>query len=306
MDQTLHHLCDFGAFRLDPLKRLLLRNGAAVSITPKAFDLLLALVESNGEVVSKDDLMKRIWPDSFVEDGNLTYNISVLRRALGEKANEHHYIVTVPGRGYRFVARLSEVRDADREPGEDQNGSSAILEDTFKSGSNGAGSARNTEKAFPAAGEEVSVKVVEIKPFRMRRSAILIALLIALPSIGYFLSKFIMRNASYPFRSMRMTRLTTNGRVADAVISPDGKYVAYVLGEAGSQSVCVTQVGTASTAPILPPADVKYYGLTFTQDSNHIFYVRDEHNSAMASLYQVPLLGRSHCSRLHFMDRTKR
>ena len=109
MSRTLHHLCEFGPFRLDPLKRVLFRNGEAVSITPKAFDLLLALVESDSEVVSKDDLMKRIWPDSFVEEGNLTYNVSILRKALGERPNEHEYIVTVPGRGYRFVASVSEA-----------------------------------------------------------------------------------------------------------------------------------------------------------------------------------------------------
>ena len=98
MTRTLQRLSEFGPFRLDPVKRLLLRNGEAVSIAPKAFDLLLALVEGGGHVVSKDELMKRVWPDSFVEEGNLTYNISVLRRALGEKANEHQYIVTAPGR----------------------------------------------------------------------------------------------------------------------------------------------------------------------------------------------------------------
>jgi Tol biopolymer transport system component len=88
-----------------------------------------------------------------------------------------------------------------------------------------------------------------------------------------------------------MTGLTTGGRVADAVISPDGKLVAYVLGEAGSQSVCVRQVATASTVQILPPADVDYSGLTFTQDGNYIYYVRNEHNSPLSQLYQIPTLG---------------
>ena len=292
MTRTLQHLCEFGPFRLDPVKRLLLRNGEGVSITPKAFDLLLALVESDGEVVSKDDLMKRIWPDSFVEDGNLTYNISVLRRALGEKANEHQYIVTAPGRGYRFVASLSEVRDADREPTEDQNGSSAILETTLASRNNRAVATRDTEKMpFPAGGEQLAARIAEMKPLRRRRALMFIALLIALSSIGYLLRTSIIRNDSRQFQTMRMTGLTTGGRVADAVISRDGKYVAYVLGEAGNQSVCVRQVATASMVQILPPADVEFYGLTFTQDGNHIYYVRDEHNSAMAYLYQMPTLG---------------
>src|SRR5205085_12471140 len=102
---------EFGPFRIDIAKRLLRRDGEVVPLTPKTFDLLLALIECRGEVVSKDELMARVWPDSFVEDGNLTYNISVLRKALGERAGEHHYIITAPGQGYRFAADVKEVCD---------------------------------------------------------------------------------------------------------------------------------------------------------------------------------------------------
>lgn len=101
----------FGAFQLDATRRLLTRatGGEAVPLTPKAFELLLILVESRGSLVTKADLMNRMWPDSFVEEGNLTQTVSVLRKALGEQPHEHHYIVTEPGQGYRFVA---EVREA--------------------------------------------------------------------------------------------------------------------------------------------------------------------------------------------------
>jgi DNA-binding winged helix-turn-helix (wHTH) protein/TolB-like protein/Tfp pilus assembly protein PilF len=98
---------EFGPFCVDPSKRLLSRDGENVALTPKSFDILLTLIESCGEVVTKDYLIKRVWPDTYVEEGNLTYNISVLRKALGERAGEHQYIVTVPGRGYQFVASVS-------------------------------------------------------------------------------------------------------------------------------------------------------------------------------------------------------
>src|SRR5207237_7245754 len=91
--------------------RLLRRNGEVVPLTPKTFDILLALIHSSGEVVSKDELMQRVWPDSFVEEGNLTYNISVLRKVLGERAGEHQYIITAPGQGYRFAADVKAVCD---------------------------------------------------------------------------------------------------------------------------------------------------------------------------------------------------
>ena len=99
----------FGPYQLDASRRRLQRDGEVVQLTPKAFDILLALIEGRGEIIGKDDLMKRVWPDSFVEDGNLTYNISVLRKALGERTGENQYIVTVPGRGYQFVANVSAV-----------------------------------------------------------------------------------------------------------------------------------------------------------------------------------------------------
>ncbi len=93
----------FDGFQLDPHKRLLLRDGHAVQLSSKAFDLLLALVESGGREISKDELMERVWADQIVEDANLTVTMSHLSKALGEKASEHRFIVTIPGRGYRFV-----------------------------------------------------------------------------------------------------------------------------------------------------------------------------------------------------------
>jgi TolB-like protein/DNA-binding winged helix-turn-helix (wHTH) protein/Tfp pilus assembly protein PilF len=90
---------------------LLLRGGETVPLTPKCFEILNALVESGGEVVSKESLIERVWPDSFVEEGNLTYNISMLRKALGERAGDNGYIQTVPCQGYRFTADVVEACD---------------------------------------------------------------------------------------------------------------------------------------------------------------------------------------------------
>jgi Tol biopolymer transport system component/DNA-binding winged helix-turn-helix (wHTH) protein len=97
---------EFGPFRLDSCERLLFRAGNSVPLTPKAFELLLILVDSQGHLMPKDDLMKRVWPESFVEETNLTHHISVLRNALGEDGGP--FIETVPRRGYRFVAPVTE------------------------------------------------------------------------------------------------------------------------------------------------------------------------------------------------------
>src|SRR5258706_5944371 len=91
----------FDGFQLDPHKRLLLRDGHAVQLSSKAFDLLLALVESGGREISKDELMERGWADQIVEDAQLTLTMSHLRKALSEKASQHRFIVTIPGPRYR-------------------------------------------------------------------------------------------------------------------------------------------------------------------------------------------------------------
>ncbi|HEX8410714.1 MAG TPA: tetratricopeptide repeat protein [Thermoanaerobaculia bacterium] len=97
----------FGPFVLDRDRRLLARDGAAVSVTPKAFDLLVTLVERGGAPLSKEELMTRLWPDTAVEESNLAFQISTLRKALG--ADGARFIATLPGRGYQFVAPLQRV-----------------------------------------------------------------------------------------------------------------------------------------------------------------------------------------------------
>jgi DNA-binding winged helix-turn-helix (wHTH) protein len=96
----------FGPFLLDACQRVLLRDGKPVPLTPKAVDTLLVLVRNAGHLVAKDDLMKEVWPDAFVEEVNLAKNIFVLRHTLGNGEQGQNYIETVPKRGYRFVASV--------------------------------------------------------------------------------------------------------------------------------------------------------------------------------------------------------
>jgi predicted ATPase/DNA-binding winged helix-turn-helix (wHTH) protein len=97
----------FGPFRLLPTRRLLLQGGERVHLGSRALEILLALVERHGELVSKSELMARVWPDTFVEEGNLKVQVAGLRRALGDSRGSNCYLATVPGRGYRFVAPVS-------------------------------------------------------------------------------------------------------------------------------------------------------------------------------------------------------
>jgi DNA-binding winged helix-turn-helix (wHTH) protein/TolB-like protein len=97
---------EFAGFCVDTVRRRLLCGGAPISVTSKAFDTLLLLIERRGTTVTKSELMNSVWPDAVVEENNLTQQISTLRRVLGERPNDHRFIVTVPGRGYCFVAEV--------------------------------------------------------------------------------------------------------------------------------------------------------------------------------------------------------
>lgn len=285
---------EFGIFRLDAAKRILLRGDETVPITPKCFEILLALIEQRGDIVTKESLMNRVWPNSFVEEGNLTYNISMLRKALGERAGEHQYIVTVPGQGYQFVETVKEQPNGP--PG---------AEATERSGAPFAGGNRDSSTQRKA----------ELSPEAQPRSfvgsfitglshdgrAVLIAgaiLLIGGAAIGFGLYKFIGGNASQteiavPFQKMRITKLTTTGKATIAAISPDGRYVAHAMGGLSQQSLWLRHIATGSDKEIVPTAAVNYTSLTFSPDGNYIYFLRIESAGGWNPLYRVPVLGGS-------------
>src|SRR5215813_7902635 len=103
---TQRQIFEFDDFRIDSGQFLLTKAGNGTPITPTVFRILLALLENAGQVVTKEDLITYVWPDSFVEEGNLNRNVSTLRKALGERPSDHRYIETIPKMGYRFSAAV--------------------------------------------------------------------------------------------------------------------------------------------------------------------------------------------------------
>jgi TolB-like protein/DNA-binding winged helix-turn-helix (wHTH) protein/Tfp pilus assembly protein PilF len=115
MNEQVRRGYEFGCFVMDPDKRLLYREGELVSLAPKILETLLVLIENRGRVLSKDELLTKVWGETIVEEVGLARNISILRKALGERPDEHQFIVTVPARGYQFVAEVHERTDSGRE-----------------------------------------------------------------------------------------------------------------------------------------------------------------------------------------------
>jgi len=141
---------EFGPFRLEPATRHLLREGTPLALKPKAFETLLALVRHRDRIASKDELMTLLWPDTVVEEVNLAVNVSHLRKVLGDSPDGHRYIVTVPGRGYQFVAPTTELRE---EPEPRHAGGS--IEETMALGP-GDGGHDAVTSAVPAIGRQAS------------------------------------------------------------------------------------------------------------------------------------------------------
>src|ERR1700735_2391652 len=129
----MSEIFQFGEFRIDPLERTLRRNDSAVTLQRRAFDVLLYLVQNPGRVVTKDELLKNVWPDAFVDENNLTQSISVLRKALDQPPGGSNYITTLPGRGYQFVVPVqilgqSEGAGQRRRLGDTPQGGSLLLQ----------------------------------------------------------------------------------------------------------------------------------------------------------------------------------
>ena len=154
----------FGPFRLDQERYLLLRNGETIQLSPRAFEILLFLVTHRGEILKKETLLEAIWPDTFVEESNLAQNIFLLRKALGEEKNEHRYIVTLPGVGYRFVAAVTEVTSDAPAPRAPRPSFTAIAVLPFKSISG------KDDESFlgPGLGDALIMRLSNIRNVKVR------------------------------------------------------------------------------------------------------------------------------------------
>ena len=286
MSMQNKHSYEFGPFRIDTLNRQLLRDGRVVALKAKAVDTLLLLIDRRGDVVEKNDLMKLLWPDSFVEEANLTQNIYTLRKAFGE----FQYIETIPRRGYRFVAEVREALE---------NASDVLVIKERTRTSISYEEQSSDSLAEPKFQEQA---VIDVLPQRVSLTSLKgqsvgraywrwwpLALLIAFIVTGALVVPRFWR-ARPPFQKVQLTRFTTTGKAEKAAISPDGKYLAHVLNDSGQQSVWVRQVVTGEDLQIVPATRTEFYGLTFSHDGNYVFYVSQEMNH-LGMLFQVTSLG---------------
>jgi len=275
MSPNCGHILQFKDFTIDTDQKVLLREGTPVALAPKVFETLLALIENHGRIVLKEELMKRLWPDTFVEEANLTFNIQQLRKSLGDNARSPTYIQTIARRGYRFIAAVEPL----------------------------SSDVQNSEP--PVAGVHEAVQSVgsnhnstaplgRLPLIRSRPTAILTVITVA--ATGLALISWVIANRGRlsteneagkgkTASALKLERLTATGQSSYVAMSADGKYVAYTRGSGDSLGIWVRQLVTNTNVEIVHGDRIA--GLMFANSGESLYFVRGD----PSALYRVSLLG---------------
>lgn len=269
---------DFGPFRLDGRKRLLLRDSQPVALTPKALETLLLLVANSQRVLEKDELMKKLWPDAFVEEANLAQNISALRKALGESPSDHHFIVTVPGRGYRFVAEVRKAGEALYHSVQGEDAEELVVEKRTVSQvivEEGQSESEAGESALAARGADARSRELRLPPYSSRsplKGTRLLALFAAATLVlGGIVVKLLLRQSPPSLPELSQRQLTSNpieAPLLGAAISPDGKLLAYI--DRTGIFLRTIQTGEVHSVPFIERFTPSLYSLSWFPDGTRL------------------------------------
>jgi Tol biopolymer transport system component/DNA-binding winged helix-turn-helix (wHTH) protein len=253
MSLPFNQLYEFGEFRLDPREKTLTRAGKPVEITPKGFELLCVFVENHGRLLGKNELMDKIWADSFVEESNLTFNIRQLRVILGDDAHEPKYIKTVRRHGYRFIAEVREISE-ETNPQIQKTDAPVVLS--------------------REAGLEEKTAAPKIKKSRLRSFFVPAVFIIIALGFGVWFAQNLFRQSaavlSAPFAA---EKLSTNGMSSFAALSPDGKNLVYTnRTPIETEGIWLRRIETDENIELIPPAEGAHYDLEFSPDGKMLFY----------------------------------
>ena len=296
MSKPHKHFYEFGPFRLDPLERRLQRDSEDLSLTPKAFEILLLLVVNGGHVLRKHEFLETVWAGSYVEEKNLADNISLLRKVLGDDVKAPSFIQTVPRLGYRFVADVREVTDESAILFESTR-THIVIEEETSDASISASTPLETYPTTQARGE------TSAKPraswFRQQRIQLAVSAIGLMLIVGVVTFKGLFRHPPQKHdrrtmisRDMTVTRVTNSGKMVCSTISPDGKLIAYAQNyTSGTGSLYVRQVNSNHEIQLLEPGQRIFGATAFSPDSAQIYFVVYDKRDPEGALYRVPALG---------------
>jgi DNA-binding winged helix-turn-helix (wHTH) protein/Tol biopolymer transport system component len=258
-----HFRLSFGQFEADPSSGELYRRGRKVSLQEQPFRVLAMLLVRPGELVTREEVRKRLWPEgTFVDfDEGLDTALKKLRYALGDCAQNPIFIETIPRRGYRFIAPVTNG---------DVGLPQKIADAPYSSGpSNSSAPGHRKPKYLPV---------------------IIAIALVLVTALGIYRWK----SHTHPLTAekMEITRLTETGNATYVAISPDGRYVVHASRVGEKQGLWLRQVATRSDLQILPPDSTAFHGISFSPDGNYIYFLRElADDPGVKYLYAMPALG---------------
>jgi len=270
MNQQPRNFYAFSSFRLDARERLLTCGGQPIPLASKTFDALLVLVQNAGHLVTKETLMKQLWPDTFVEEANLTKHISLLRKVLSGTTNGEDYIETIPKHGYRFVAAVAYGADA------------------AAATAGGSCPSSPPQQSLPV-GAEHRVARTTGRAWRL----ISVAAVVALILVGFAIL-VVKRQPSAPLelKQLQLTNNSSENAVVSAAISPDGRYLAY----SDPKGIHIKLIETGETQTLPQPDDLKGFQVnwaivpTWVRDGTRLIATANIPGQTL-SVWVVPVIG---------------
>ena len=282
-----HRTYEFEDFRLDADHLLLFRADEQLKLTPKVVETLLALVERHGEIVSKDDLMQIVWPDTAVEESNLSQNLYILRKALGTNRAGEPFIETLRRRGYRFCGNVSLSHPQFR-PTESPR---PLVVERSENIYSVVDWRRGDDPATP------QVETAASRPFWLV-PVILLCITAAIGGLVFGLYRALTNirlsgnePATVPFDGNSVERLTTSGRTTHAAISPDGRYITHVTHDPEGSNLWVRQVSSPADIRIAGPSASEFVWVAFAGDGSSVYCLTLDRDKGDTELVRVPVLG---------------
>jgi eukaryotic-like serine/threonine-protein kinase len=285
----------FGIFEVDLKSGEVRKAGIRIRLQSQPFEVLAMLLTQPGEIVTREELQKKLWPtDIFVDfDHGVNTAINKLRDALSDSADTPRYIETLPRRGYRFIAPVESAALGETEIVKVSPDSIASVSEGTSGGSGSDSRWARIQLGRDPAGQEVTPpRIVTRQSDAKYLATISGAAILFLAVVGFAARAWRLHNRTFDLNDLQMVQITDTGKAVNVAISPDGRYVAYALQDGEKESLRLRQLATRSDLQILPLETGSFAGLTFSPDSNYIYFVRsDRDDPAFHSLYMMPALG---------------
>jgi len=316
MQKLVHQIYSFDKFTLDVTRGCVLHESKEIKLRPKSFEVLKFLVENNGRLITKDELIQAVWVETAVTDDSLVQCLKDIRHALGDEAQQ--IIKTVPRRGYIFEKEVNDNGSTIYteettgvhiviEETEERNNPNVIETSMTRSGSFAPLNANEINEQILGKNRVVQDTPVEStivnlsNTIKQHQRAAIITLVAIIIFVGVIVWRFNSNKkkaensppmSAVLFQNVKVKNITHIGNVVNNAISPDGRYVVFTMSDAKGESLWLRQLATDSTQQVLAPEDVRFFGVSFSRDGEYIYFLRSARaNPYPRMLFRIPTLG---------------